>query len=229
MNALADKLSSYRDAVSLARRIRSLPSDLSPADAFAFNQSERSIAANQKPAEILWLLDLTLRERPQVVLEIGTQYGGTLFLFSRVAAPDALLVSVDISKMVGRLGRLSPHALVRQSFARNGQRLKLVDDVDSHAEETVTVVREALEQRPVDFLFIDGDHAYESVKRDFELYSPLVRPGGLVAFHDVSDHSNDDTEGVRRFWAELRATGRTEECVTKDGTPGYGIGVYRVP
>jgi predicted O-methyltransferase YrrM len=38
----------------------------------------------------------------------------------------------------------------------------------------------------IDLLFIDGDHQYASVLMDWLLYSPLVRPGGLVAFHDVA-------------------------------------------
>lgn len=36
----------------------------------------------------------------------------------------------------------------------------------------------------IDLLFIDGDHRYESVLRDFRLWSPLVKPGGVIAFHD---------------------------------------------
>ena len=39
--------------------------------------------------------------------------------------------------------------------------------------------------KPLDFLFIDGDHAFKGVKSDFQLYSELVRPGGLIAFHDI--------------------------------------------
>ena len=38
----------------------------------------------------------------------------------------------------------------------------------------------------IDLLFIDGDHGYASVLTDWLLYSPLVRPGGVVAFHDVA-------------------------------------------
>jgi hypothetical protein len=34
-------------------------------------------------------------------------------------------------------------------------------------------------------LFIDGEHEYEQVKRDFEAWSPFVRPNGYVAFHDT--------------------------------------------
>ena len=34
------------------------------------------------------------------------------------------------------------------------------------------------------FIFIDGDHRYEGVKADFEAWSPLVRSGGEIGFHD---------------------------------------------
>jgi predicted O-methyltransferase YrrM len=40
--------------------------------------------------------------------------------------------------------------------------------------------------RPIDFLFIDANHEYEAVQRDFEQWEPFVRIGGIVALHDVS-------------------------------------------
>jgi predicted O-methyltransferase YrrM len=36
----------------------------------------------------------------------------------------------------------------------------------------------------IDFLFIDGDHSYEAVKRDFNLYFDFIRPGGTIVLHD---------------------------------------------
>jgi predicted O-methyltransferase YrrM len=36
----------------------------------------------------------------------------------------------------------------------------------------------------IDFLFIDGDHSYEGVKTDWDLYSPLLKSGSCVVFHD---------------------------------------------
>jgi predicted O-methyltransferase YrrM len=47
-------------------------------------------------------------------------------------------------------------------------------------------------------LFIDGDHSYESVKRDFELWSPFVCRGGYVCFHDVGTW-----EGPTKYYDEL--------------------------
>jgi predicted O-methyltransferase YrrM len=40
--------------------------------------------------------------------------------------------------------------------------------------------------KKIGLLFIDGDHEYEGVKLDFDLYSPRVVPGGYIAFHDQS-------------------------------------------
>ena len=44
----------------------------------------------------------------------------------------------------------------------------------------------------IDLLFIDGDHSYEGVKKDFELYSKLLNPNGLILIHDT-DSSFSET------------------------------------
>lgn len=38
----------------------------------------------------------------------------------------------------------------------------------------------------IDFLFIDGDHAYESCRRDWELCRPLLSKNAIVVFHDIN-------------------------------------------
>ena len=54
------------------------------------------------------------------------------------------------------------------------------------------------------------------------MYSPLVAPGGLVAFHDISPDPAEWTQGVARFWQEFTAEHETKECVVS-GEPGFGI------
>ena len=53
--------------------------------------------AVQKPAELcqLWALIKNLK-RPQIILEIGTAFGGNLFFFSRLATNNALFISIDM-------------------------------------------------------------------------------------------------------------------------------------
>lgn len=40
-------------------------------------------------------------------------------------------------------------------------------------------------QEPIDLLMIDGDHSESGVRRDWNDWSPFVRPGGVVIFHDA--------------------------------------------
>jgi hypothetical protein len=87
----------------------------------------------------------------------------------------------------------------------------------------------------LDILFIDGDHSYEGVKADFLAYSSMVRPGGLIAFHDiVSDNEARGrakslawSGGVPRFWNELKHLFDAAEYVENPEQDGYGIGVIR--
>lgn len=49
----------------------------------------------------------------------------------------------------------------------------------------------------LDFVFIDADHAYESVRKDIMAWLPKVRQGGLMCGHDI------DLPGVSRAVSEL--------------------------
>ncbi|MBN2603936.1 MAG: class I SAM-dependent methyltransferase [Candidatus Thermoplasmatota archaeon] len=48
----------------------------------------------------------------------------------------------------------------------------------------------------LDMVYIDGNHAYEYVKKDIELYYPKVKPGGIIGGHDIEGNSLG--EDVRR-------------------------------
>ncbi|HEX9339693.1 MAG TPA: class I SAM-dependent methyltransferase [Thermoplasmata archaeon] len=197
-----------------------------------------SLRPHQRPAEILQLLRLLAPERPRRVLEVGSAAGGTLFLFARASAPDALLIGMDLAPRHG--GGLSNWraAFFEKTFPLPPQIVRVVRG-DSHDRATVARVRETLANEPLDFLFIDGDHSYNGVRLDFELYSPLVRTGGLIALHDIMPDSLHrcgrrtiaDTGDVPRFWSELVGRHRTDheiiEIVENPDQDGFGIGVLR--
>jgi cephalosporin hydroxylase len=214
----------YADAVRTVRAARAVGPDAPFDELFAF---ARRIGITQHPEELRWLVTLLAADPPRTVLEIGLDEGGTLFVWSRAAAPEAHLISID-TRPVGPLGMVAPFPLARRGFARSEQRIDLLMPADSHDPATRARIDDMLAGRPVDFLFVDGDHSCEGVWADFELYSPLVRAGGLIAFHDVSQHTYPAVEGVARFWREFTAGHETDERVL-GGEPGFGIGVFRVP
>ena len=189
--------------------------------------ARESVAAGaiQKVPELARLIALARALRPSAVLEIGSWRGGTLLAWCNVAAPDAVVVSVDLPAEYGTPA--TPEEL--RKLARSSQRLEVVRG-DSHADETRAQVETTLRGRKVDFLMIDGDHTYDGVRRDFELYAPLVRDGGVIAFHDILPHPAVPGVEVPRLWEELRARYEHEEFVdTADVSfgPWGGIGVLR--
>lgn len=168
-----------------------------------------------------------LRElAPKTIVEVGTHKGGNSFLFCHALGSAECVIGVDLCVQ-------NSAKLVH--FARPGQRYHALHG-NSQTEATKARVRARLKDRPVDFLFIDGDHSYRGVKADFELYSPLVRRGGLIALHDiVPDHrtrcgreTGCYAGEVHRFWAELKQTHHCEELVHDPDQDGFGIGVVRV-
>ncbi|HBR15964.1 MAG TPA: hypothetical protein DD723_10590 [Candidatus Omnitrophica bacterium] len=75
-----------------------------------------------------------------------------------------------------------------------------------------------------DFIFIDANHTYEFVKKDFENYKTFLNKGGVIGFHDVDC---PDWPGINKFWNELKATGlyHQQEFVCRDYLLQYGIGM----
>jgi len=75
---------------------------------------------------------------------------------------------------------------------------------DTHSEETLNKLKERLGGRAINLLFIDAGHLYEDVKRDYEMYEPLVE--NIIAIHDVL-HSEPvagiEEVQVRILWNEI--------------------------
>jgi hypothetical protein len=63
---------------------------------------------------------------------------------------------------------------------------------------------------PIALLFLDGDHTYGGVRRDWDCWSGALAPGATVAFDDATDPEL----GPARLIAELVEAGELEELRT---------------
>ncbi len=184
----------------------------------------KHIYALQKESEIVDLAALVARQQPRVIVEIGTAKGGTLFIWSRTNPQLELLVSIDLPGGNFGGGYDSRREKLYREFLHGRDRTQLVlMRCDSHAAETATLLDQHLAGRPIDFLWIDGDHEYEGVKKDFLTYSQRVRKGGMVAFHDII--TRGDGHEVHRLWDELKGQYRHDEFIEDRNSARMGIGV----
>lgn len=170
-------------------------------------------------ALVAWLIP----QEPKIILEIGAHQGGTSIYWCQVASE--MVISVDLPG--GNGGGLSLDGCLERDAMLRGRWPHYTGVLgDSHDPKTQQVVRDLLGDKKADFLFIDGDHSYHGVKRDYNEYSPLVKVGGWVGFHDINDTAIHHKYGchVAPFWNELHGDKREFNA----HAPWGGIGVIRV-
>jgi len=191
---------------------------------FISNFQRRTFQPSQIKEEFLELLKIFQKQNPKYILEIGTANGGSLFCFGKLAKDDATIISIDLPG--GKFGGGYPEwkVPIYKAFTKKNQKLYLLRK-DSHSQETLEEVKKILNGNQLDFLFIDGDHSYEGVKKDFEMYSPLVKKGGIIAFHDIVPGPKENVGGVPEFWEEIKRNFQTQEIVKDWNQNGYGLGV----
>jgi len=169
--------------------------------------------ASQEGWEMWQILKQVAELRPKNVVEIGVDGGGSLYTWHKALKPE-LLIGVDINDKSDALNENlakieAEGGNVRMLFA------------DSQAEETIGLITDALGGKFIDFLWLDGDHHYDAVKTEFQYYAPLVRPGGIIGFHDTNSRGIEGVE-VERFMKELdeKMGFRTADFRLNSHTPG---------
>jgi len=141
--------------------------------------------------------------QPNNILEIGFR-GSTFHIFSELSTGKK--VAVDMFDE----GRTK-----MAHYMMYGEDFKLII-ANSQTQETKNKVKEFCPQ--YDLIFIDGDHTYEGVRRDFLLYKDLLSPRGFIVFHDIDpNHVFKDNAGgeVYRFWQDLASGSKTNIVTTK--------------
>jgi predicted O-methyltransferase YrrM len=179
--------------------------------------------------------------RPINVLEIGTKFGGTFFIWNKFN-PYGMNISIDLNDK-GIHGGIGDEAMDKRDlwFQERFDNCHFIRG-DSHADETKLEVVNLISQdcqvhdfasdvylntEFFDFLFIDGDHSFEGVKKDFEDYSPFVKKSGLICFHDIviSDRHHERNVYVGEFWQEIKDEPNFESFEINANEDWAGLGI----
>jgi predicted O-methyltransferase YrrM len=151
--------------------------------------------------------------RPNNILEIGSYMGATFWLMCQYST--GYKVSID---------------LCTPEWHEERQRFKLFSDgvilIDTASQLPVTVNRviEQTQNSKFDLIFIDGDHIFDKVMEDFNIYSKFLSNRGVVVFHDIHpNHKFKDTYGVRQVWDGL--IGQKMEIISNGKHPNMKLGL----
>lgn len=167
--------------------------------------------ASQDKFELWQLLELLDRRPVARILEIGVHRGGMVQTFRQVY-PHAKIVGLDTD---------FSHLEFRgfDAIAGNSHDPKVRDEVASE-----------FGRHQIDFLFIDGDHGYDGVIKDYEMYAYLVKPGGLIGFHDIQrdpkrvpHHTGVDCRAAFDELKKKHASIEIWNGTLGDDAPGIGV------
>ncbi len=143
------------------------------------------------------------------VLEIGCYDGGTACGFLELGCT---VHSVDIAKRpkVAELEARFPDTF--KFFEGTGD-----DYLNAVQSGSVDPVR-------FNMVFIDGDHQYESVAKDYAVARKLLGQKGIIAFHDIvdSEHHRNNNCMVSKFWDEVKGK-KFLEFKSQDIWAGIGV------
>ena len=155
------------------------------------------------PLEELAILTAIVRSlQPKRIVEIGTAEGRTTLNLALNSPQDAEIITFDLPlELAGKhrthsgpdylqMNITEPGVLFRDHPAASKIKLVLADS---------TKFDWTPYERSVDFVFIDGAHDYESVRKDTGNALRIIRPGGIIVWHDYGVW-----EGVTRCLDELR-------------------------
>lgn len=214
------------------------------------NIAVNGFGAMQKVPELAGLIDLVCSGAPKRIMEIGFGKGGTAWCWSKISSVEQLILlnlpegpwgggkDEDVVKMIAENTKARVDYIAGNS--QNAEALEAVEarlysskfgtDHFSNIDGNGGGFR-IPETSGLDFLFIDGDHSAHGVAADYELYKQFVRPGGIIAFHDVVPHPKESGCEVNLFWDKLKEGLDPEEyCEFIEESEGWaGIGVIKVP
>lgn len=175
----------------------------------------------QNPSEWKLFVDRMIDMRCESFVGIGALHGGNQW---------------DIARKYSHLGMKCEMLVVDSSASR--QALRSFDFINRNFKDIKVDFRicdsSKIKSEDLhgswDACFIDGCHLYDSVRRDYELVSPLVKK--MIGFHDINAdlQSTNGQFGVQKLFDEIKAKHSWHEKIVFEKNPWYGIGVvYNLP
>ena len=110
------------------------------------------------------------------IVELGVFEGATSLILRKAMAHDGKLWCIDPFDR-GRLGLSYRYLIAFQEANRSGN--GTVEFIQKLSHEASQGWQESL-----DMLFIDADHSYRAVRKDWDDWSSYVKVGGIIALHD---------------------------------------------
>jgi cephalosporin hydroxylase len=147
----------------------------------------------QFPTDMVLIQELLWKVRPDVVIETGVAHGGSLVFAA------SILELIGQGRVIGVDIEIRPHNREAITTHPLAHRISLVEG-SSTAPETFAQVRQRIKKGERVAVFLDSNHSEDHVKKELELYAPLVSEGSYLVVHDGAQAWVGEIPGGRAEW-----------------------------
>jgi cephalosporin hydroxylase len=146
---------------------------------YTYNFSWLGRPVIQFPQDLMALQEIIWKIRPGAVVETGVAHGGSLVFTAsllQLLGGDRVVVGIDVDIRPHNRAALEAHPLA--------PRIRLVEG-SSTAPEVLARVNELVRGRGPVLVVLDSNHTHEHVRRELDLYAPLVTRGSYLVVFDT--------------------------------------------
>ncbi|WP_199183412.1 class I SAM-dependent methyltransferase [Cryobacterium sp. Y82] len=144
-----------------------------------------------------WLVDAV---RPRSIVELGTHFGFSYFVFCEAAHRlnlETRAYALDTWQGDDQAGIYGEEVFDSVAAINNSEYSSFSTLLRGLFDDSLPSIADG----SVDLLHIDGRHGYEDITHDFEAWLPKMSSRGVVIFHDIAERQ--DGFGVWKFWEEV--------------------------
>ena len=185
-----------------------------PMDESSGEGMKHTLEHSKRPTDIhqhlVTLHGLVTGINAKTVIELGVNTAeSTVALLEAVAATDGILTSVDIQDLPQTRPMLEGYGLTgRWQF-------HMMDDIKFGLEVWP-------KGKLADLIFVDTSHQYAQTKREIEVFEPILRPGGIMVFHDTVSFYQGVQKPINEFL-------KKNKWPYENKTNCNGLGILRKP
>ncbi len=184
-----------------------------------------TLGVEQHPLDLARLMQRVMEWKPKLILESGTELGGTLFLWTRIAAFDCHLIAAGTAERPipeERLPLFEAFVCGEQSIRSipRGETMKIDYDISKQREK-----------RLANFVFLNGCRPYDELRAELNRCLKWTASGALVAWDGLRQFGFDEKHlaGGIQLWQELKPRyPKNAEYLSGRDIPSGGIAVIVV-
>ncbi len=163
---------------------------------YTYNFTWLGVPIIQFPQDIMALQEIIWRVKPDLIVETGIAHGGSLIFSAsmlELLGGEGQVLGIDIDIRAHNRAEIEKHPLVR--------RIKMIEG-SSVAPEVSAQVHQAARGKNRMMVILDSNHTHKHVKRELELYSPLVKKDSYLVVFDTMIEDLPDEYNAGRPWSK---------------------------